>query len=147
MDDDLIFRSAGAQLDGLRRREFSARELLMAHVAQIDRVNPAVNAVVTLDGTPVCCTDTHATAGVRTTLGSPLHVHWVPEHDDEIVRRVRAPGAVRLSKTWTATCARRGPARPSATAHSGCGASFACARSRGPSAARSSTPRARSSVT
>lgn len=124
MDDDLIFRSAGEQLDGLRRREFSARELLEAHVEQIDRVNPAVNAVVTLDvdgarraaagsderrmaheplgrleGLPISFKDTHATAGMRTTLGSPLHADWVPSHDDEIVRKVQAAGAVRLGKT------------------------------------------------
>jgi amidase len=124
MDDDLVFRSAGEQLDGLRRGEFSARELLEASVDRIDRVNPAVNAVVTLDvdgarraadesdrrraahaplgpleGLPVCFKDTHATAGMRTTLGSPLHADWVPEHDDEIVRRIQAAGAVRLGKT------------------------------------------------
>ena len=124
MDDELIHRSAGEQLDGLRRREFSARELLEAHLEQIERVNPAVNAIVTLDvdrarreadradqrrmaglplgpldGLPFCFKDTHATAGLRTTLGSPLHADWVPDHDDEVVRRVQAAGAVRLGKT------------------------------------------------
>lgn len=122
--DDLIFRTARDLAADLRDREISARELLEAHLQQLDRVNPAVNAVVSLDvegarraaaeadrrcaageplgplhGLPISFKDTHATAGLRTTFGSPLHADWVPDQDAEIVRRIQAAGAIRVGKT------------------------------------------------
>lgn len=124
MGAELVFETARAQAAGLRRREFSARELLDAHLAQIDRCNGDVNAVVTMDvegatraaaeaderlaagdpvgplhGLPVSHKDTHATAGMRTTYGSLLFADHVPETDDEIVRRMARAGAVRVGKT------------------------------------------------
>jgi amidase len=124
VDDSLICRSAVDLAEALRRRDVSAREVLAAHVEQIDRYNPAINAVVSLDiegaeraaaeadrrcaageplgplhGLPISFKDTHATAGLRTTFGSPLHANWIPQHDDEIVRRIQAAGSVRVGKT------------------------------------------------
>src|SRR3954452_11622488 len=86
----------------LRDGDISARELLDAHLDRIDRLDTAVNAVVTLDvdgaraaadaadaalaageevgplhGLPVAHKDTHATRGGRTTGGSP-RVSWGP---------------------------------------------------------------------
>ncbi|MET0765550.1 MAG: amidase family protein, partial [Blastococcus sp.] len=49
MTDDLCFRPATELAGMLRAREVSARELLDAHLDRIDRLNPGVNAVVTLD--------------------------------------------------------------------------------------------------
>jgi len=108
----------------LRTREISARELLDAHLDRIERFNPALNAVVTLDadgaraaadaadaalaagadvgplhGLPVAHKDTHATGGMRTTLGSPLHADDVPLRDELIVARYKAAGTVRVGKT------------------------------------------------
>lgn len=109
---------------GLRRKDFSAREVLADHLARIDAINPTVNAIVSLDvegaqaaaadadrrcaageplgplhGLPVAYKDTHATAGMRTTYGSPLHVDTVPDQNDEIVDRIERAGAIRVGKT------------------------------------------------
>src|SRR3982750_3072025 len=108
----------------LRDGEVSARELLDAHLDRIERLNPAVNAIVTLDaegaraaadapdaalaggqdvgplhGLPVAHKDTHATGGMRTTWGSPLHADTVPLRDELVVARLKAAGAIRVGKT------------------------------------------------
>jgi amidase len=122
--DDLCFRPATELARLLRAREVSARELLDAHLDRIDRLNPSLNAVVTLDadgaraaadaadaalaagsavgplhGLPVAHKDTHATGGMRTTWGSPLHADTVPLRDELIVARYASAGAVRVGKT------------------------------------------------
>ncbi|TFV47208.1 amidase [Blastococcus sp. TF02A-35] len=122
--DELCTRPA-TELAGLvRSGEVSARELLEAHLDRIERLGPALNAVVTLDaegaraaadaadaaqaageplgplhGLPVAHKDTHATGGMRTTWGSPLHRDTVPLRDELVVARLRAAGAVRVGKT------------------------------------------------
>jgi amidase len=108
----------------LRAREVSAREVLAAHLAQLRRCNPAVNAVVSLvaeraadeaaaaderlargedvgplHGLPVAHKDTHETAGIRTTYGSPLLAGNVPTRDALVVERIRAAGAITIGKT------------------------------------------------
>jgi amidase len=108
----------------LRAGEISAREVLAAHLDRIDRLNPAINAIITLlpeqamaraaalddafakdgpagplHGLPVAHKDLIATAGVRTTFGSPLFADFVPPEDALLVRRVRAAGAVMIGKT------------------------------------------------
>ncbi|WP_433179333.1 amidase [Actinoallomurus sp. CA-150999] len=108
----------------LDRREVSAREVVTAHLERIERVNPAVNAIVTLvadralddaaaadartaageqtgplHGLPVAHKDIHETAGIRTTYGSPLRADHVPERDDLVVERIRAAGAITIGKT------------------------------------------------
>jgi amidase len=122
--DDLCFRPATELAGMLRAREISARELLDAHLDRIDRLNPSLTAVVTLDadgaraaadaadaalaagsavgplhGLPVAHKDTHATGGMRTTWGSPLHADTVPLRDELIVARYKAAGAIRVGKT------------------------------------------------
>ncbi|WP_127784134.1 amidase [Rhodococcus sp. X156] len=124
MSDDLCFTPATELAAMLRRRDLSARELLDAHLDRIDRTNPQVNAIVTLDvegaraqadaadaatargestgplhGLPVAHKDTHVTGGMRTTWGSPLHRDFVPEQDELVVARLREAGAVRVGKT------------------------------------------------
>ncbi|MDT0548978.1 MULTISPECIES: amidase [Streptomyces] len=125
-DDDLCFLPALDLAGLLRRRELSARELLLAHLDRIERVNPAVNAIVTLvadraleaaqeaderlaagadpaalgplHGLPIAHKDTHNTAGIRTSHGSRL-ADGVPEQDDLIIERIKAAGAITLGKT------------------------------------------------
>jgi amidase len=108
----------------IRAKKLSAREALAEHLKQIDRVNPLVNAIVTLiadqatadaarademqargetlgplHGLPVAHKDLLETAGVRTTFGLPLFKDNVPTHDNLLVTRMRAAGAIFLGKT------------------------------------------------
>ncbi|MFF1946058.1 amidase [Rhodococcus qingshengii] len=124
MSDELCTLTAVEQADLVRRREVSAVELLEAHLDRVDRLNPTVNAIVTRDdeaayraareadrrlavghgigplhGLPVAHKDTHATAGLRTTWGSPLQADTVPAEDELVVARIRAAGAIRVGKT------------------------------------------------
>ena len=125
IDRDLLHLSARDLAAAIRARTVSAREVLDAHFAMIDAVNPAVNAVVTqareqayeaatcaddltartpagelplLHGVPMTHKDTHALAGVRTTSGSPVFAHHVPDRDDLIVARFRAAGVISTGK-------------------------------------------------
>ncbi len=108
----------------IRSRELSAAELLEIHLERIAEVNPAVNAIVTLDverarreaaaadarlaagsevgplhGLPVAFKDTETTGGMRTTSGSTLLRDFVPAADELVVARIRAAGAVIVGKT------------------------------------------------
>ena len=110
----------------LRRREVSAVELLDAHLARIDEVNPQLNAIVTLTpelareraeaadarlteggavplltGLPVAHKDTHETAGILTTFGSPVYRNYVPTRNALVVQRQIDAGAVSVGKTNT----------------------------------------------
>jgi amidase len=110
----------------IRAREVSAREVIAAHVARIEAVDGAVNAIVTrtfevamaraatadevlahgevtglLHGLPVAHKDLADTAGVRTTYGSPLFARHVPARDTLVVERMSAAGAISLGKTNT----------------------------------------------
>src|ERR687894_220622 len=121
---DLCFRPATELAALIRSRQLSARELTDACLARIDELDGRVNAVVTLDaegaraaadaadavlaagedvgplhGLPVAHKDNHATGGMRTTWGSPLHARTVPARDELVVALLRAAGAVRVGKT------------------------------------------------
>ena len=119
----LTMRSATELARLVRAREISALELIEATLAQIERVNPAVNAIVTpneralhdaraidarlargedvgpLAGLPVGIKDVTQVAGLRTTFGSPLFSDHVPDEDALVVQRLRAAGAVIIGKT------------------------------------------------
>ena len=124
--NDLHFMSATELALRLRRRDVSAREVLAAHVAQIERVNPRLNAIVTfvperaaadaaradeamargttlgpLHGLPIAHKDLVDTAGIRTVRGSPFFRDNVPTRDAAVVARLRAAGVATLGKTNT----------------------------------------------
>ncbi|HET9478260.1 MAG TPA: amidase family protein, partial [Pyrinomonadaceae bacterium] len=77
----------------IRKREVSPAEVVEAHLEQISRLNPALNAIVTLaadvtetsqgplGGVPITVKDTIETAGLRTTSGSRIRAEYVPERD------------------------------------------------------------------
>lgn len=126
--DDLCF-TPGVELAGaLSRRELSSVELVEALLDRIDRINPSVNAFVTLledsavkharaadrkrlhsepeqlgplHGLPVTVKDLSPTAGVRTTFGHPGFTDHVPDDDAVIWARLKAAGAILLGKTAT----------------------------------------------
>ena len=124
--DDLCWRSARQLAAGIAAKTFSAVEVLDAHLARIAEVNPAVNAIVTLDqtgaraaaraaddavargetlgplhGLPIAVKDLEDTAGMRTTYGSPIFADQVPERDSLLVERLRRAGAIVIGKTNT----------------------------------------------
>ncbi|MBA3340176.1 MAG: amidase [Geodermatophilaceae bacterium] len=124
MPDELVFRSARDLAAAIRARELSARSVMVAHLDQIERLNPAVNAIVSLDreralagadaadrqlaagaavgvlhGLPMAHKDTHLTAGIRTTFGSPVHADFVPDKDELIIERLHGAGVVTMGKT------------------------------------------------
>ena len=101
----------------IRTREVSAAEVVEAHLEQISRLNPELNAIVTLasdfsessqgplHGLPITIKDTIETAGIRTTSGSRLRADYVPERDAPVVARMKAAGAIILGKTNAAEMA------------------------------------------
>ncbi|QKG21463.1 amidase [Actinomadura verrucosospora] len=122
--DEICFSSARDLARRIRARELSAREVVRAHLDRIERTNPHVNAIVTLaaeraldearaaderlasgaepgplHGLPIAHKDTHATAGIRTTSGSPIFADHVPDADELVVERMRAAGAITVGKT------------------------------------------------
>src|SRR5690554_6124985 len=95
---DLCFMTATELAARIRAREVSVTEVVRAHLAQVERVNPKVNAIVTLTaeraldearakdealargeaagplfGLPVAHKDLVPTRGIRTTWGSPIY--------------------------------------------------------------------------
>jgi amidase len=127
MADRTLTRKSARELAALiRSRAASPVEVLDAHLAEIRRKNPKLNAIVTLaaeqarvaaraaedavmqgtalgslHGLPVGIKDVTVTAGIRTTFGSPLFEDNVPAEDAEVVRRLKAAGAIVLAKTNT----------------------------------------------
>ena len=124
--DELCALSAVDLATRIRAKQVSAREVMTAHLSRIERLNPKVNAIVTLvadramadaaradealargdkpgplHGLPVAHKDLVDTAGIRTTRGSPFFRDHVPTHDALIVTRIREAGAVTLGKTNT----------------------------------------------
>ncbi len=110
----------------IRKRKVSPVEVLDAFLVIIDRLNPLLNAIVTLaadsartaaetaeqvmmrgdeigpmHGLPIGIKDIVATAGIRTTYGCPLFSQHVPAEDAEVVKRLKAAGAIVLAKTNT----------------------------------------------
>jgi amidase len=126
LNTDICFMPATALATRLRNKHISAREVMAAHLDQIARVNPRVNAIITLvaeqalaqaaaadealahgqplgplHGLPIAHKDLQDTAGIRTTYGSPLYANHVPAQDTLLVERFKRAGAICLGKTNT----------------------------------------------
>lgn len=124
MDDELCFETAVDLARSIRAGRTSAREVMEAHLRRIERLNPQVNAIVSLvperalaaatladerqargedlgplHGLPIAHKDLTDTAGLRTTYGSPIFRDHVPDQDSLLVERLRRAGAIMLGKT------------------------------------------------
>jgi amidase len=125
-DPDICFFTAMELARLIRAKELSAREVMEAHLARIEDVNPQVNAIVTLlpeqamkqaraadealargkevgplHGLPVAHKDLALTRGVRTTFGSLIFRDFIPDEDALIVERLKGAGAISVGKTNT----------------------------------------------
>ena len=125
--DSILDQNAHAISAALHGFAFSCRELMQATLARIETVNPGVNAIVSLrdpeallaeadacdaelargasrgwmHGLPQAIKDLAPTAGLRTTLGSPLMRDFIPREDGLMVQRMKAAGCIVIGKTNT----------------------------------------------
>ena len=124
---DLCWTTAADLVALIRRRKVSPLEVMQAVLTRIDKVNPPLNAYCTvaaeqalaaakkataavgrksatlgpLHGVPVSIKDLAPTKGIRTTWGSKIFEHHVPEEDALVVERLKAAGAIVVGKTNT----------------------------------------------
>ncbi|RZI89989.1 MAG: amidase, partial [Variovorax sp.] len=125
LPDSPVAWSATALSRAIHARELSCREVMAAFLAQVDRLNPTHNAIVSridndalfaeaderdrqleagrsmgwMHGFPMAIKDLSATAGVLTTLGSPLLATHVPASDAIMVERMKAAGGIVIGKS------------------------------------------------
>ena len=122
--DDVTTLTLQEAADQLRTKRLSPVELTEACLARIQRLNPTLNAFITvtaesalasartaeseiqqgrwrgpLHGVPIALKDLFDTAGVRTTAASAVFKDRIPTEDAEVVRRLKLAGAVLLGKT------------------------------------------------
>ncbi len=119
--NELVLESATRQLGRLRRGEVSAVELAEAHIRQIERLNPAIRALVDFDaervleqaraldakqrsrgvlhGLPMTIKSSISTAGYLCEIGSTIHRGHAPAEDAPVVARLREAGVVILGTT------------------------------------------------
>ena len=120
-DSEIVLQPAVRQLEMLRAGQISVTELAEAHIRQIERLNPQLNAFADFDaervrvqgrmmasvrlplgplhGLPVTIKSSIATAGYRCEIGSLLNKGDVPREDAVVVARMRAAGALILGTT------------------------------------------------
>jgi aspartyl-tRNA(Asn)/glutamyl-tRNA(Gln) amidotransferase subunit A len=125
-DEQLCWLSAADLADAIARRAVSPVAVVDAHLARIERLNPRLNAFLTvvgdaardaaqraekalaagetlgpLHGVPFAVKDIIYTSGVRTTMGSRIFADFVPQVEATLVARLRAAGGILLAKAHT----------------------------------------------
>ena len=127
MDEkELAFTPAWKQAQMIAQKQVSPVELTQLYLNRIERLNPSLNAYLTvcadealtqakqaesqvpqgdnlgpLHGVPVSIKDLELTKGVKTTLGSLIFKDSVPDRDSVVVERIKNAGAIILGKTNT----------------------------------------------
>lgn len=121
---EICFMPATEMAQHIQSKALSVTEVMKAHLAQIERTNPQVNAIITLlpeqalhqaraadailaggadvgplFGLPIAHKDLTPTKGIRTTFGSPIYKDFVPKEDSLIVERLKRAGAITIGKT------------------------------------------------
>jgi len=121
----IVAMGAREMVAAIRRRDLSSREIMAAHLTQIDRLNPRFNAIVSrvdsevllkqaaaldedaaagrfhgpLHGLPHAVKDTAPVKGIRSTQGSPILRDNIPAADSLVVERMRKAGMIFIGKT------------------------------------------------
>jgi amidase len=128
--ENLIMLSVTQAVEAITSRQISSLELVEAVLGQIERHNPSLNAIVTLDadgarqrakeadaaiakgevlgplhGVPITIKDSFETAEMRTVSGYPPFANHIPQVDAPPVARLRDSGAIILGKTNLPTLA------------------------------------------
>ena len=124
-DHEICFMSARSLAESLRRRDLSAREVMEAFLAQIERLNPKINAIVAklddekclsladeadrrsgrgegvgpLHGLPFAFKDLDPATGFPMTRGSPIFRNFMPAEDSVLVGRLKRAGVIPIGKT------------------------------------------------
>ena len=125
MSSDIFEKSASEIAAEVACKTVSAHTIITAYLDRIESINPAVNAICTvnaaaeqlalqcdrrlaageaarpLEGVPVVVKDTIETQGIRTTFGSRIMEDFVPAEDAVVVERLKAAGAIVIAKTNT----------------------------------------------
>ncbi|MGQ9460192.1 MAG: amidase [Candidatus Bathyarchaeaceae archaeon] len=126
MDEELCYMPALEMAEAIRRQEISCVKVVDTILERIEKINPKINAYCTvltkearqaakeadeavkqgkhlgpLHGVPISIKDLIFTKGIRTTFGSKIFEHFVPEEDAIVVQRLKAAGAIILGKTNT----------------------------------------------
>ena len=122
---EICFMGARALAALIHARTLSAREVMAAHLRQIERLNPTVNAIVAklpdeeclaladeadrralrggtlppLHGLPIAFKDLEPAVGFPWTRGSPIYRNERPSFDSVMVERLRRAGAIPIGKT------------------------------------------------
>lgn len=122
---EIVNLDAVALLSAIKSKQVSCVEVMNAYLDHIDRLNPRVNAIVSLQprgdlikqaterdaqiargehlgwmhGFPHAVKDLEPTRGIRTTMGSPLFSNFVPRDDSIMVERIRRAGGIIIGKT------------------------------------------------
>jgi aspartyl-tRNA(Asn)/glutamyl-tRNA(Gln) amidotransferase subunit A len=124
--EDICFMSACDMKDAILRQEFTSQEITEAIIERIEKINPLINAYCTptfeiaremakkadkavkngeklgvLHGIPTSIKDLFLTKGIRTTFGSMIYEHNIPDDDEVVVKRLKKAGIVLLGKTNT----------------------------------------------
>lgn len=117
---DITMLGAAELARRIKKREISPVEITRATLEKIERLNPRLNAFITvtaeqaleaaraaeaqpaeglLHGVPISLKDLIATRGIRTTAGSKILADWIPAQDATVTTRLKDAGAILIGKT------------------------------------------------